>query len=61
MKNNEILRALDKAAVKATWKSCMSCIVGDEELMAKFEAERDAINADWLVAYKMLKEENGNG
>lgn len=57
LKNNEILRALDKAAVKATWKSCMSCIVGDEELMAKFEAERDAINDEWLKTYKALKGE----
>lgn len=57
MKNNEILKSLDRAAAKATWKSCMSCIVGDEELMAKFEEERDAINDEWLRAYKALKGE----
>lgn len=51
MKNNETLRLLDKEIAKTTWKSCMARIVGDEELVQKFEAERDELNGAWLYLY----------
>lgn len=51
MKQNEILRQLDKEIGKLTWKSCMARIVGDEELVQKFEEQRDELNGAWLRIY----------
>lgn len=56
MKNNELIRALDKEIAKTTWKSCMARIVGDEELVKKFEDIRDALNAEWLRLYEAERE-----
>ena len=49
MKQN--IKELDREIAKTTWKSCMARIVGDEELVQKFEEIRDQLNAEWLRLY----------
>lgn len=45
------IKELDKQISKATWCSCMAKIVGDEELVQKYETIRDQLNAEWLRLY----------
>lgn len=61
MKHNEILREIDRAHVRASWQSCMARIVGDEELVKKFEARRDRLDAEWLRIYEEMKEGEHHG